>query len=139
MKARAHIHILSYSFSTVPGKMEMIPLGAAPLGSTEERYIFHWATRFGKDSNPGRQERRPKTNYATLNQLCHTASRIWNTLFKDVMQIHKSVSFLVTINRYHGRLGLNPYSYTLLAIILAKTASMKLGVLSSPRQVSQTR
>ena len=33
----------------------------APLELTGERYISHWATRFGKDSNPGRQHRRPKT------------------------------------------------------------------------------
>ena len=34
----------------------------APLGLTGERYISHCATRFGKDSNPGRQNRRPKTS-----------------------------------------------------------------------------
>ena len=33
----------------------------APPGLTEERYISHWATKFGKDSNPGRQHQRPKT------------------------------------------------------------------------------
>ena len=33
----------------------------APLGLTVERYISHWVTRFGKDSNPGHQHRRPKT------------------------------------------------------------------------------
>ena len=37
----------------------------APLGLTGERYISHWITRFGQDSNPSRQHRRPKTNYAT--------------------------------------------------------------------------
>ena len=43
----------------------------APLGLTGECYISHWATRFGKDSNPGCQNQRPKTNH--FNQLCHQA------------------------------------------------------------------
>ncbi|MPC24433.1 hypothetical protein E2C01_017515 [Portunus trituberculatus] len=32
----------------------------APLGLTGKRYIFHWATRFGKDSNLGRLDWRPE-------------------------------------------------------------------------------
>ncbi|MPC98522.1 hypothetical protein E2C01_093895 [Portunus trituberculatus] len=32
----------------------------APLGLTGERYISHRATRFGKDSNPGRLDQRPE-------------------------------------------------------------------------------
>ena len=43
----------------------------APIGLTRERYISRWATRFGKDSNPGRQHRRPETS--RLNQQCHPA------------------------------------------------------------------
>ena len=58
--------------------MVMLPLGAAiaqivwaPLGLTGERYISHWATRFGEDLNLGRQHWRPKMG--RLNQLCHSA------------------------------------------------------------------
>ncbi|MPC71465.1 hypothetical protein E2C01_065743 [Portunus trituberculatus] len=46
----------------------------APLGFTGERYISHQARRFGKDSNPGRQDR------SRLNQLSHPAPRKESTL-----------------------------------------------------------
>ena len=42
-----------------------------PLGLMRERYLSHWATRLGKDSNPGRQHRRPKRS--RLNKQCHSA------------------------------------------------------------------